>query len=249
MSAFRDRVELALRAKSLTKAALARAIGLSKQRLHQILSGDRPGTERVPDIAQALDVPVEWLTTGAQSPAWAQTASLAVGRVREDGSPYAVEEQAAAVLDLVGTVVAGDGDLSAYEQPTEPEPFPIPDHWAVVEVQGMSAYPVVYPGQFAAIDLDRSAAPPFDDEQIEDLHDNLVLIQTIDGRALLKRWCRDWNSPQRFLLASIDAGRSSPWVSVKEILIVSPVVGVFFYDPRQPRQKRYHAKTVVVGVQ
>jgi hypothetical protein len=111
------------------------------------------------------------------------------------------------------------------------------------------------------IDTDRAARPDssdFTERTLTDLHDNLVLIETDEPpeigkatsgrRAYLKRFCMDRRAPNGFVLASVDGGRSSPYVPVEHILMIVPVVGVLYQDPRRPREKRWHAKTVVATV-
>ncbi len=84
-------------------------------------------TERWKAVANALEVDPEWLRSGKGTvPAFAvsHTAVVATG----------------APLRLVGRASAGDGAVSRYLSAAED--FPIPSHWRVVEVEGMSAYPV-----------------------------------------------------------------------------------------------------------
>jgi transcriptional regulator with XRE-family HTH domain len=167
-------------------------------------------------------------------------------------------------IPMVGTVVAGDGmlsDESAYEH-NGADNLLIPDSWRAVMVEGMSAYPVVYPGQIVLIDTNRAARPDssaWGEIEMTDLHDNLVLVETDEPpeigkatngkRAYLKRFCKDARAPDGFVLASIDSGRSSPYVPANRILMIVPVVGVLYQDPRKPRSKRWHAKTVVATIQ
>jgi hypothetical protein len=167
------------------------------------------------------------------------------------------------MITVVGRVVAGDGKLSDESaiELTGMTGLIIPSTWQAVLVEGMSAYPVVYPGQIVLIDTARAARPDsetWSHETMTDLHDNLVLIETDEPpeigkatsghRAYLKRFCMDHRAPQGFVLASIDSGRSSPYVPADRILMIVPVVGVLYQDPRRPREKRWHAKTVVATI-
>lgn len=217
-------------------------------------------------IADKTGVSYDWLRFGDQdkAPPWVHT-----GRGFSTLSPVTgvgagrVQETDARPIPVVGTVVAGDGqfsDRSAYVHDGG-IPLIIPDTWQAVMVEGMSAYPVVYPGQIVLIDTERAARPDDDDwgeVQMTDLHDNLVLVQTDEPpdigeatsgrRAYLKRFCMDKRAPDGFVLASIDSGRSSPYVPADRIMMIVPVVGVLFQDPRRPREKRWHAKTVVATI-
>jgi ribosome-binding protein aMBF1 (putative translation factor) len=67
------RVKQALDAKGIRSSDLARLLGISPQALSQAKNGHHPGMGYVPAMAEALGVPVGWLTTGAAhlAPPWA----------------------------------------------------------------------------------------------------------------------------------------------------------------------------------
>jgi hypothetical protein len=217
-------------------------------------------------IAEKTEVSYDWLRFGDQdhAPIWARihegTGKATVPGITATGQGSHAKSHG---IPTVGTVVAGDGKLSDHSAYVENKSQPIlmPDAWKAVVVEGMSAYPVVYPGQIVLIDTARAARPDDDDwndDIMTDLHDNLVLVETDEPpeigkatsgvRAYLKRFCVDKRAPDGFVLASIDAGRSSPYVPAEHILMIVPVVAVLFQDPRQPRKKRWHAKTVVATI-
>jgi transcriptional regulator with XRE-family HTH domain len=254
----RDRVEAAYaRAGMRSRSELARACEVAPSSITQMLSGEFPGTELLNKIAEKTGVSYEWLRFGdeTKAPDWARTVRNSVAEIDAHYNPNPIP--------MVGTVVAGDGqrsDQSAYEH-NGADNLMIPDSWRAVMVEGMSAYPVVYPGQIVLIDTNRAARPDsstWGEQEMTDLHDNLVLVETDEPpeigkatsgrRAYLKRFCMDKRSPDGFLLASIDSGRSSPYVPPASILMIVPVVGVLYQDPRRPREKRWHAKTVVATI-
>lgn len=257
----RERVEGAMaRAGFNSQQALAESCGVTQPAVNALLSGARPMLDLLNKIAEKTGVSYDWLRFGDadKAPPWAQTLKLDpdtkayVDRLakmaREGREEYVVSGGG---MRVVGTVVAGDGDISQYVE-NEEAPISFPDNWQVVRVEGMSAYPVIYPGQMAIIDTKRATSPAvWTDENRIDLHDNLVLIQT-DGdkpRAYLKRFCREPEAPHGFVLASVDGGRSSPWIAPEKIIVIAPIVGVMYLDPRQPRKKSWHQKTVVVTVE
>lgn len=264
---FLDRLSRAIERSRLDDIQIASQLGISKQAFSQIRSGERPGWVHREKIAKILGVDERWLTFGDldHAPSWASHARgfSTLSTPANSGSGRAREGLAAQPIPVVGTVVAGDGqfsDRSAYVQDGG-TPLVIPDTWQAVMVEGMSAYPVVYPGQIVLIDTERGARPDGSDwgeAQMTDLHDNLVLVETDEPpdigeatsghRAYLKRFCLDKRAPDGFVLASIDSGRSSPYVPANRILMIVPVVGVLFQDPRRPREKRWHAKTVVATI-
>lgn len=227
-----ERISLALDALDIKQVDLARTLDVPPQQLNQVVSGERPGKNLLDRIATALGVDVLWLRTGAEAlaPAWAR-----VGPLNYDTS----------TLALVGIVKAGDGDLTELVEPP-PAPFPLKASWRVLQVMGWSAYPVVYPEQFVITDESRATNPSgMTDAHRTDLHDNIVIcqVQTIeDGKekksAYLKRFCHAPGAPGDFILASVDGGRSSPYVDPAHIIVIEPVVGVLFEDPRLPRKKK-----------
>ncbi len=107
---------------------------------------------------------------------------------------------------------------------------------------------MVYRGQFVILDSARTAsADTRDTDSMRDLHDNLCMTHAVRGGkriSLLKRFCREPNSPDGFVLSSVNAGRGSPYVSKDEIETITPVVGVVFEDPRLPRTKGRAAPTI-----
>lgn len=244
-------------------AAFARKVGVSPGQITNVLAGRRwPQPADLPVWIKALKIEGEdvaifrQLVLVAHSPKGVEDLIEAGRGVAESSARYNPNP-----IPMVGRVVAGDGQLSdesAFEQ-NGADNLIIPDTWRAVMVEGMSAYPVVYPGQIVMIDIARAVRPDdWDEADRTDLHDNLVLIETSEEpeigkatsgrRAYLKRFCMDKRSPAGFVLASIDSGRSSPYVPVESILMIVPVVAVLYQDPRRPREKRWHAKTVVATI-
>lgn len=242
MSALADRLNAAIARADISDSELGRRVGLHRQTIGSLRHGKHERTEKIREIADVLRVDRAWLESGlGPAPDWWQEPAP---RLREATADEAIGE--GQPLELVGVVTAGDGDLTSYEPLQEPVTWQIPPSWKIVQVFGKSAYPVIYEGQWAAIDTMRAQRPPFDRQTLVDLHDNIVLVQTTDGRGFLKRFCWADGAPGDFMLASIDSGRSSPFVPPEQILIIAPVVATFYVDPGQPREKRWHSKTVTV---
>jgi hypothetical protein len=219
---------------------MAESIGVLKQEISHIASGRTKHGKIVDRLAKLMGCSVEWLIDGkGDAPAWAS-------------DPKPEPPPGNQSLDLVG-VVAKAGVHDPNDQPSEYSEHPpisvtIPSSWKLIKIDGMSAYPVLYPDQFAIVDWDRAARIPLSPEQCRDLHDNICLIQLDDGRAYIKRFCHQENAPGGYVLSSIDSGRSSPYVPPEQIAVIIPVVGTMYHDPSKPRIKRNHAKTVVVEV-
>lgn len=224
-----ERLALAITRKGWTGSKLARELGITQPALHPVLTGNQPGTKHLPRIAELLGCSVEWITAGDNPPSWASSATTYV-KSPEGGLP------------VIGTVSAGDGDVGPADWEDAPQrAIHWPDSWVAVKILGDSAYPVAYSGQLAIVDQGRAVNPAIHHgEDLEDLHDNMVLVQTMEGdreRAYLKRFCVDSRAPDGFVLASVNSGRSSPYLPASLILAILPVVGIIYEDPRQKRVK------------
>lgn len=90
-------------------------------------------------------------------------------------------------------------------------------HLALIEVRGGSAYPVIYDGQKAIINLKRKVNP-----------DNLaVVVMAGSDEVLIKRWCPQPDG-EHVVLASPDGGKKSLVVHMNEVRHHWPVVGVLY---------------------
>lgn len=208
-----------MRRKGMKQSQLAGLIGVPAQTITKTMREEHH--KYVGDIARLLDVPEEWIRVGENSPPWAVEAE----RVREASAAYLAENPN---VSLVGAVTAGDG-LISFED--EPRPMRWKNSWSIMLVEGVSAYPVVYPGQYVVIDTDRAVH-----------HNNIVVIQVDNEaehhadpskprvRAYLKRYCKAEDAPNGYLLASINSGRDTPYIQHAKILVMLPVVGVWFED-------------------
>jgi phage repressor protein C with HTH and peptisase S24 domain len=228
------RIEMAMQRIGIDRTELARRVGRSQPAISQLISGSFPGKSLTVEVAAVLEVPPEWLTVGDNPPAW-----TANRRLQEPSSIYSPSRPG---LSVVGIAAAGDHDQAgAWQRMRDPEPLPIPDAWEAVQVRGDSAYPVAFDGQFVLIDTARAASgPEISEAQREDLHNDIVLVQTTEHgeeHAYIKRFCRDDRAPAGFIFASINAGWASPYLPTELIDMIVPVVGVVFEDPRHPRIK------------
>ena len=250
---------MALRRKGMTQTALAEALGITQGSIGKIFSGIAPGRKHMRRIGEILEVPLEWLTVGENPPAWVAGSVLTPPVKILGGSELtppttrfpAGSDPRKFWLALVGEAAAGPaGQAARWDQMAEPEWMDAPNTWVAVQISGMSAYPVAYPGQFVIIDTGRTARPAdLDAETLEDLHDNLCLIVTIESgtpQSYCKRFCVDSRAPAGFCLASVDSGRSSPYLPPDIIEQIIPVVGVLFQDPRLPRKKGRNQATITI---
>jgi transcriptional regulator with XRE-family HTH domain len=251
----RERVEEAMeRAGFKTQQAIAEACEVTQPAVNALLSGKFPMLDLLKKIADRTGVSYDWLRFGDldKAPPWVSVRNLQGAGVARVQSPH--EDYRAGgmprLVEIVGQVVAGDGDLDKYEDLVES--VEVPTNWKIVVVHGLSAYPVFYPEQLAWVDLDRAVTPStMTEQQHIDLHDNVVVVQAeIAGRriGLLKRYNYQPTNPLRFALTSLDGGRSSPYVAPESILVILPCVGSWWIDPRKPRKKLFHAKTVVPNI-
>ena len=249
-----ERIKAAMLKESFSQGKLAKAVGITQPALSKIVAGKLPGTAHLAKIARVLGVETAWLTIGENPPAWADPSGHqrqldeALGR----GIRLSVAESPphsyipSVPLEIIGSVVAGDGKVDIAFWQEEIETVALPTSWKLVRVEGMSAYPVVYPRQFVLVDTARGVRPgELTPEIFYDLNNNIVMIQCEDGRAFLKRFCHAPGAPGDFVLASVDGGRSSPFLAPDSILVIVPVVGTIYRDPRRPMEKMNHALTVL----
>ena len=242
-----ERIEAGRMAKGWTKTELCERSGLKQQRYSTVLR--RGGPKYLHRIATTLGVRIEWLTTGAFPPEWylpgkrmqsAAAQALASREKRDDGGgeSYAPETKhsgidgidgihggdrpslrIAAHIPVIGVVTAGAGWAEPSQDPDDLAPIAIPSHWRAVRIQGDSGYPVVWDGQTVLVD-----------DRIPLKHNRLVVVQTEDRRAYLKRYCVCDAVASGFILASVNIGRDSFALQPGQSVRMSVVVGTLFTD-------------------
>jgi lambda repressor-like predicted transcriptional regulator len=244
------RIEAGRIAKGWTKAEVCARAGLKQQRYATVMK--RGGPKYLQRIAEALGVRVEWLTTGAFPPEWyrpdhnmptaAEQAQLERETSSQDdsenyddngqASPHArggksersrtggsLPLHIAAHIPIIGVVTAGAGWAEPSQDPDDHQPIPIPSHWRAVTIQGDSGYPVVWNGQTVLVD-----------DRLPLKHNRLVVVQTEDRRAYLKRYCVCHDVAAGFILASVNIGRDSFALHPNQAVRMSVVVGTLFTD-------------------
>jgi lambda repressor-like predicted transcriptional regulator len=229
-----ERIEAGRIAKGWTKAELCDRAGLKQQRYATVMK--RGGPKYLQRIAVALGVRVEWLTTGAFPPEWSRpglnmqsaAAQAQYGRSSEDdqngqastpGRSGNLPLHIAAHIPVIGVVTAGAGWAEPSQDPDDHQPIPIPSHWRAVTIQGDSGYPVVWNGQTVLVD-----------DRLPLKHNRLVVVQTEDRRAYLKRYCVCDAVASGFILSSVNIGRDSFALQPEQAVSMSVVVGTLFTD-------------------
>ena len=122
-------------------------------------------------------------------------------------------------IPMIGVVTAGAGWAEPSQDPDDLAPIAIPSHWRAVRIQGDSGYPVVWDGQTVLVD-----------DRIPLKHNRLVVVQTEDRRAYLKRYCVCDAVASGFILASVNIGRDSFALQPGQSVRMSVVVGTLFTD-------------------
>ncbi|MCK6489660.1 MAG: helix-turn-helix domain-containing protein [Planctomycetes bacterium] len=204
----KERLELAVRASGLSQAELCRRADLSHSAISNIMRGVSSGSRSIASLAAALGVDAAWLATGmGEAPKWAPASAPAAPEITLD-KPREVP-----VLGSAGAADEGQrGTL--YEQADRVTLSP---HLALIEVRGGSAYPVIYDGQRAIINLKRKTNP-----------NNLaVVVMAGSDEVLIKRWCPQPDG-DHVVLASPDGGKHSLVVHLRDIRHCWPVVGVLY---------------------
>jgi phage repressor protein C with HTH and peptisase S24 domain len=210
-----QRIRGGLDAAGRKQAELAAYLKISPQNLQRIIDGAVVKSKHLARLAEYLGCSLQWLQSGTgRAPSWwtppAPPSALPAGPGVGGRS-----------LPLVGKVAAGKGDVEWWQD--RPLEFHLRDSWSVMRVEGDSAYPVVWPNQFVVIDT--SGRKPE--------HNNLVVIQAKEGdtvRSFLKRYCVAPNAPGGYVLASVDAGRDSPYIDPDTVMVMVRVVGVLFEE-------------------
>jgi phage repressor protein C with HTH and peptisase S24 domain len=214
----------------IPQSDLAEKAGIRMASLSEAKRGDNSLDGHWPNIADALNVSLDWLLKGRGVPRPPTESATNTGTravIREEGAalekPKDYRDDArpdyagpTGPMVFAGSVGAGPGVPTYFEKPKS---FKMRPTLAAFRVYGDSAYPVAYDGQFVVVDLKRRIH-----------HNNLVVIQTKDNMAHFKRWCVAPGSPDGFVLASINSGVNSPYIPESEIKNKWPVVGVMFEE-------------------
>jgi SOS-response transcriptional repressor LexA len=231
---FQDRLEAARLAKGMNRTQVTDALGLPNQRYMTIMRGG--GFKHLAALAKLLGVQIEWLTTGAFPPAWYQPeqkrftpardqaqAGIAAARAADAAleNPEPVSDLYAPDMSIpiIGVVTAGSGWAEPSQDPDDWQPIPIRSHWRAVRIQGDSGHPVVWDGQTVIVD-----------DRLPLKHNRLVVVQTADRRAYLKRYCVCADVPSGFVLASVNIGRDSFALPANAAVRMAIVVGTLFTD-------------------
>lgn len=204
---------------------LAEQVGMSHQHLSLWKLGKILETSKEPAIAEALGVSLEWLLTGHGPGLEWDTPPIHEGEPIDmhmgPPTPRLMSTHVVSVnrieIPVLGTVAASDGQYHGIIDGASPSAYRWRDGRALVQVHGNSAYPVIYPGQWAIVEPDRPVR-----------HNNLVVLVLDDDSALIKRWCAAKEAPGGGVWASVNAGVDSPWIAPERIKHRWPVVGVFF---------------------
>jgi SOS-response transcriptional repressor LexA len=236
---FAERLEAARLAKGMTKAHVCDALGLPNQRYVTLMRGG--GIKHLSRLAALLGVRVEWLTTGSYPPEWYRPEVMRFTPAREH-SPAEEQESAETTaqpvsaapamvnglpatsepvmsIPVIGEVTAGSGWAEPSQDPDDWKPIPIRSHWRAVRIQGDSGHPVVWDGQTVIVD-----------DRLPLKHNRLVVVQTEDRRAYLKRYCVCSDVPSGFVLASVNIGRDSFVLPPHMPVRMAVVVGTLYTD-------------------
>ena len=231
---FPERLEAARHAMGMSKAHVCTSLGLPSQRYATLMHGG--GRKHFAKLAALLAVRIEWLTTGAFPPEWyryrPEAQRFTAARNHAQVGVEAASQQAAPVatnqagsheteisIPIIGVVTAGSGWAEPSQDPDDWKPIPIRSHWRAVRIQGDSGHPVVWDGQTVIVD-----------DRLPLKHNRLVVVQTDDRRAYLKRYCVCSEVASGFVLASVNIGRDSFALSPNAAVRMAVVVGTLFTD-------------------
>jgi len=204
---------------------LADLVGMSHQHLSLWKLGKIQETSQEEAVATHLGVSLEWLNTGHGPGLEWDVPLVREGDPMDQGMdmPWPQPERTRAVplnlqeIPVLGIVAASDGQYHGIMDGSAPGTYRWRDGRFLVQVHGNSAYPVIYPGQWAIVEPERPLR-----------HNNIVVLVLDDDSALIKRWCVAKEAPGGGVWASVNAGVDTPWVVPERIKHRWPVVGVLF---------------------
>lgn len=235
---FTERLEAARHAKGMSKSQVCAALGLPNQRYATLMNGG--GRKHLPKLAALLVVRIEWLTTGAYPPEWYRPEAQRFAPARDHGrvggssssggevigqtppaiaDPAGADDETVLSIPIIGVVTAGSGWAEPSQDPDDWKPIAVRSHWRAVRIQGDSGHPVVWDGQTVIVD-----------DRLPLKHNRLVVVQTEDRRAYLKRYCVCAEVPSGFVLASVNIGRDSFALPPNAAARMAVVVGTLFTD-------------------
>lgn len=229
---------------------MAQQLGKSKQEIDNVAAGRYKTGDVVEGVASIMKCSKEWLLYGVgEPPEWCNGLagaptipglfqSVQAKQVRIPGSTPVGSDRPmsrAAILTApvstmpthhasagfptmawVGQVTAGGGYADPSQDDDDWLPVVLKPNWRLVRVQGTSAMPVLLPGQAAIVD---------DTVPVRD--GRLVVVQTTDGRAYLKRWN---TVGEHVVLAGLNGGNESTVLRLDQIAKVAVVVGTLYVD-------------------
>jgi transcriptional regulator with XRE-family HTH domain len=197
-----ENIRIALKRKGISQSELARRIGVDSQSLQRLLDGRVTKSKHVKAIADALEVPIEWLTTEDEAP-WSESHT-------ESNS------ESAGKYRLVGTVTAGPGLVWDDDRPQEVAFKAGKD---LVQVEGDSGGNIIRHGQYAVL-------APSDRRPRET---DIVALQRKDGRAYIKRYFFDKEQNMVVLQSLAHEAEYKPvLVPPAEVRHVRVVVGALY---------------------
>lgn len=229
-----DRLKTSMAARNLTQLQLARLVGevsglpLSQVAIQKITSGKTLQSKRLPDIARALGVTVEWLAHGEDDSRFSYTTTTVVdvGPAAEQPSNTDTEERKLkkGLVPVVG--IAQLGDDGYFDGDGGPSGFlkihsDDPDAYGL-RVKGDSMSPRIKHGEYVVIEPNQSLI----------LHED-VLVITSDGRKMIKVFCGLKDGFYRF--ESINEDHKPIHVAAENIEGIHYVAGILkgtrYFEP------------------
>ncbi|XKM12690.1 S24 family peptidase [Orbaceae bacterium ac157xtp] len=172
MNTFNDRFKIAFEKSGLSQHELAKAVKVSQPAIKKLVSGESKSFRKISELAQALKVNLEWLSSGNGNSGLDDQQFEFIGTLKEG----AVEVKGWAVMGANGSFEMDEslnGYLKFYSD--DPEAFGL-------RVRGDSMFPRINSGEFVVIEP--MVIPISGDE---------VFVRLKDGRNMIKKleYCRD----------------------------------------------------------
>jgi phage repressor protein C with HTH and peptisase S24 domain len=204
MNTFNDRFKIAFNKSGLSQHDLARSVNVSQPAIRKLVAGDTKSFRKISELAQALKVNVEWLSSGHGDSGLDVPQFEFMGAVKSG----AVKVKGEAVMGANGAFEM-DESLSGYLKFYSDDPAAFS-----LRVKGDSMFPRINSGEFVVIEP--QVVPASGDE---------VFIKLKDGRYMIKKLEYLRNREYRF--TSINQDHPPITISselVDKVMYVSAIV-------------------------
>lgn len=233
-SSLADRLKIAMTARKLKQAQLSKLVGevsglpISQVAIQKITSGQTQHSKRLPDIARALGVSVEWLAYGSDDSRFPDTGTtlVPVGRTTALSSNTDMEERVIrrGTVPVIGIAKLGtDGyfEIEGYAKGSLRIHSDDPDAYGL-RIKGHTMSPRIKHNEFVLVEPNQELVA-FEE----------VLVKTVEGLWMIKIFARCEDGFYRFDSVNEDVGPI--YLAAEEIAEIHFVGGILkstrYFEP------------------